>query len=100
SFLVVAAGRAQVRQEPLAEATAGISITCSHPNIQTSNLIHWYWQLPGRDPMFITSIFKESKEVWDPPGTLLVAADRRSSALQLARPHWWDTAVYYCAVGD
>ncbi|NXE57718.1 TVA4 protein, partial [Casuarius casuarius] len=102
SFLVAAAGRAQVRQELLAEATegAGISITCSHPNIQTSNLIHWYWQLPGRGPTFITSVFKEPKEVRDPPGTLLVAADCCSNALQLARPRWWDAAVYYWAVGD
>ncbi|NXW25908.1 TVA4 protein, partial [Circaetus pectoralis] len=84
----VTAGRAQVQQEASAETTegTGISINCSHPNIQTNDFIHWYRQLPGRGPAFITLAHKGSKEVPDPPGRLSVAADRRSSALWLARP--------------
>ncbi|XP_050767949.1 uncharacterized protein LOC127026642 [Gymnogyps californianus] len=38
----LAVGRAQVQQEPSAETTkgTGISISCSHPNIQTRHFIH------------------------------------------------------------
>ncbi|KFV81829.1 hypothetical protein N308_05033, partial [Struthio camelus australis] len=80
-FLSLAVGRAQVQQEPLAEATegTGISITCSHPNIQSYEFIYWYQQLPGRGPAFIVSALKGSQAVQDPLGTLLLAADRRSS---------------------
>ncbi|XP_074019132.1 uncharacterized protein [Numenius arquata] len=102
ALLLVAAGRAQVQQEPSAETTEGtaISINCSHPNIQTGDMIYWYRQLPGRGPALLDSAYKDSKELRTPPGWLRVAADRRSSALWLARPRRGDAAVYYCALGD
>ncbi|NXG40177.1 TVA4 protein, partial [Dromaius novaehollandiae] len=102
SFSAVAVGRAQVQQEPSAEATegTGINITCSHPKIKTNEYIYWYRRLPGRGLPFITSAIKGSKEVQDPPVTLLVAEDHLSSVLHFARPRWGDAAVYYCAVGD
>uniref|UniRef100_A0A663DMC8 Immunoglobulin V-set domain-containing protein n=1 Tax=Aquila chrysaetos chrysaetos TaxID=223781 RepID=A0A663DMC8_AQUCH len=75
-------------------------INCSHPNIQTGDYIHWYRQLPGRGPAFLVSTLKDSKKLTDPPGRLSVAADRRSSALWLARPRRGDAAVYYCALRD
>ncbi|XP_037239734.1 uncharacterized protein LOC119146333 [Falco rusticolus] len=102
ALLLVAVGRAQVQQEPSAETTedTGIAINCSHPSIQNYDFIYWYRQLPGRGPAFITSGHKGSREVQDPPGRMSVAADRRSSALWLARPRRRDAAVYYCAVGD
>ncbi|NWI15614.1 TVA4 protein, partial [Crypturellus soui] len=95
------AGKAQIQQEPSVETTAGqaINITCSHPNIQTRDYIYWYWQFPGQGPMFIALIIKGSKAVLEPAGTLLVDAERRSSALQLSRPRRQDAAVYYCALG-
>ncbi|XP_030364911.1 uncharacterized protein LOC115617958 [Strigops habroptila] len=98
AVLLAAAGRAQVQQDPSAETTEGtaIRINCSHPNIQSYDFIHWYRQLPGRSPAFLVSVHKGSKEVLDPPGRLSVAADRRSSALWLARPRLGDAAVYYC----
>ena len=98
----VAVGRAQVQQEPSAETTegTGISISCSHPNIQSYDFIHWYRQLPGRSPAFLVSGTKGSQELRDPAGRLSVAADRRSSALWLAGPRRGDAAVYYCALGD
>ncbi|NWQ83789.1 TVA4 protein, partial [Columbina picui] len=102
SFSAVATSRAQVQQEPSAETTegTGISISCSHPNIKTTDFILWYRQLPERGPTLITFSHKGSKALSDPPGRLSVAADRRSSALWLARPRRGDAAVYYCAVGD
>ncbi|NWS64808.1 TVA4 protein, partial [Chunga burmeisteri] len=83
-----AAGRAQVQQEPSAETTegSGISINCSHPNTQTNELIQRYREVPGRGPAFLVSAHKGTKEVRDPAGRLSVAAERRSSALWLARP--------------
>ncbi|KGL86487.1 hypothetical protein N301_16582, partial [Charadrius vociferus] len=71
----VAAGRAQVQQEPLAETTegTGISINCSHPNIQTEDFIYWYRQLPGRGPAFLVGTLKDSKAVQEPLGQLRVA---------------------------
>ncbi|NWX03952.1 TVA4 protein, partial [Caloenas nicobarica] len=97
----VATGRAQVQQEPSAETSEGteISINCSHPNIQTSSFILWYRLLPGRGPELLVSGIRGSKALSDPLGWLSVAADRRSSALWLARPRRGDAAVYYCAVG-
>ncbi|KFR13298.1 hypothetical protein N306_07215, partial [Opisthocomus hoazin] len=79
----VTVARAQVQQEPSAETTegTGISINCSHPNIQPAQYILWYRQLPGRGPAFLVSTLKGSKDVQTPPGRLSVAADRRSSAL-------------------
>ncbi|XP_051496546.1 T cell receptor alpha chain MC.7.G5-like [Apus apus] len=102
AVLLVAAGRAQVQQEPSAETTEGIgiSINCSHPNIQSYEFIHWYRQLLGRGLTFIALNHKGSKDVAEPPGRLSVAADRRSSALWLAWPRLGDAAVYYCALGD
>uniref|UniRef100_A0A669QT44 Ig-like domain-containing protein n=1 Tax=Phasianus colchicus TaxID=9054 RepID=A0A669QT44_PHACC len=76
----------------------GINITCSHPSILSSGYIHWYRQLPGRGPAFLVSAVRGSKEVPDPEGQVFVSADRRSSALWLARPRLGDAAVYYCAV--
>ncbi|NXF56011.1 TVA4 protein, partial [Oceanites oceanicus] len=98
----VAVVRAEVQQDPSAETTKGIgiSINCSHPNIQIIDFIIWYRQLPGRSPEFLVRGLKGSKELKEPPGQLSVAADRRSSALWLARPRRGDAAVYYCAVGD
>uniref|UniRef100_A0A803YQJ6 Ig-like domain-containing protein n=1 Tax=Meleagris gallopavo TaxID=9103 RepID=A0A803YQJ6_MELGA len=98
-FSVVTVSRAQVQQEPSAETSEGteINITCSHPSMQADN-IHWYRQLPGRGPAFLVSAVKGSKQVPDPEGRLWVSADRRSSALLLARPRLGDAAVYYCAV--
>ncbi|POI22110.1 hypothetical protein CIB84_014144, partial [Bambusicola thoracicus] len=95
-----AMSRAQVQQEPSAEISegTGINITCSHPNIQAGDYIHWYRQLPGRGPAFLMSAFTGSKEVPDPEGRLSVSADRRSSALWLKQPRLGDAAVYYCAL--
>ncbi|XP_063210824.1 M1-specific T cell receptor alpha chain-like [Chroicocephalus ridibundus] len=100
ALLLVAVGRAQVLQEPSAETTEGIgiSINCSHPNIKPYDSIHWYRQLPGRGPALLLSTLKDSKELRDPPGRLWVSAERRSSALWLARPRRGDAAVYYCAL--
>ncbi|NXW39274.1 TVA4 protein, partial [Phaetusa simplex] len=100
--LPVAAGRAQVQQELSAETTegTGINITCSHPNMKPYDSIYWYRQLPGRGPALLLGTLKDSKELRDPPGRLWVSADRRSSALWLARPRREDAAVYYCALGD
>ncbi|OPJ76259.1 hypothetical protein AV530_010295 [Patagioenas fasciata monilis] len=43
AVLLVASGRAQVQQEPSAETSegTGISIKCSHPNIQSYDFIFW-----------------------------------------------------------
>ncbi|NWZ30169.1 TVA4 protein, partial [Asarcornis scutulata] len=100
SFSAVAVCRAQVQQEPSAQTTegTGINITCSHPNIQTDEVIHWYRRLPGRGPAFLMSIRKDSRALTDLPGWLVVAADRRSSALWLTEPRLRDAAVYYCAL--
>ncbi|NXD88533.1 TVA4 protein, partial [Halcyon senegalensis] len=97
----VAAGRAQVQQEPSAEITEGTSITinCSHPNIQSFVYIHWYRQHLGRSPEFLESILRGSKDLRSPSGRLSVAADHGSSGLWLARPRRGDAAVYYCALG-
>ncbi|XP_064896034.1 uncharacterized protein LOC135576212 [Columba livia] len=102
AVLLVAGARAQVQQDLSAETTegTGISINCSHPKIQSNEVIYWYSQLPGRGPAFLTLGIKDSKVLSDPPGWLSVAADRRSSALWLERPRRGDAAVYYCAVGD
>ncbi|XP_048782481.1 uncharacterized protein LOC125684396 [Lagopus muta] len=92
--------RAQVQQEPLVETSegTGINITCSHPNIQSHEYIQWYRQLSGQGPAFLVSAVTGSKKVPDPEGQLWVSADRRSSALCLARPRLGDAALYYCAV--
>uniref|UniRef100_A0A8D0ER69 Ig-like domain-containing protein n=1 Tax=Strix occidentalis caurina TaxID=311401 RepID=A0A8D0ER69_STROC len=93
---------AQVQQEPSAETNegTGVTINCSHPNAKITDYIQWYRQLPGQAPAFLTFTVKGSKELQAPPGRLSVAADRRSSALWLARPRRGDAAVYYCALGD
>ncbi|NXT20822.1 TVAZ2 protein, partial [Syrrhaptes paradoxus] len=100
-FLAVAVGSAQVQQEPSAETTedTSININCSHPNIQTNEYINWYRQLPGRGFEYLVGTLKGSKDLQAPAGRLSVAADRRSSALWLARPQRGDAAVYYCALG-
>ena len=100
-FSAVAVSRAQVQQDPSAETSegTGINISCSHPNIQTSEGIYWYRQLPGRGPAFLVRAYSDSKEVPNLAGRLSVSADRRSSALWLAQPRLGDVAVYYCAVG-
>ncbi|XP_054657038.1 uncharacterized protein LOC129195229 [Grus americana] len=101
AVLLVAVGRAQVQQEPSAETTedTGINITCSHPKID-ADFTHWYRHFPDQPPQLIANAVQGTKPVPDPPGRLWVAADRRSSALWLARPQRGDAAVYYCAVGD
>ncbi|NXF42200.1 TVA4 protein, partial [Nyctibius bracteatus] len=83
-FSAVAVGRAQVQQEPLAETTegTGITINCSHPNIQSYDYISWYRQLPGRGPAFLVSGLKGSKEVAEPAGRLSVAHLRLHSDLR------------------
>ncbi|XP_064589860.1 uncharacterized protein LOC135458574 [Zonotrichia leucophrys gambelii] len=100
-LLLVAVARAQVQQEPSLETIegTGINITCSHDKIQSSELIYWYRQLPGRGPELLMSIHKDSKKLPDGAGLLLVSADRRSSSLWLAEPRRGDAAVYYCALG-
>ncbi|XP_074705757.1 uncharacterized protein LOC141934288 [Strix aluco] len=100
AVLLVAAGRAQVQQEPSAETNegTGVTINCSHPNIQSNDYIYWFRQLPGRAPAFLAFTVKGSRDLQAPPGRLSVAADRRSSALWLARPRRGDAAVYYCAM--
>eukprot|EP00076_Gallus_gallus_P030210 XP_015154661.1 immunoglobulin lambda-1 light chain [Gallus gallus] len=100
AVLLVAVSRAQVQQEPSAETSegTGINITCSHPNILSSDYIHWYRQLPGRAPTFLVSAVKGTKNVPDPAGQVSVSADRRSSVLCLTQPLLGDAAVYYCAV--
>ncbi|XP_061875869.1 M1-specific T cell receptor alpha chain-like [Colius striatus] len=97
--LLVAAGRAQVQQEPWAETTEGIAITinCSHPNIKLTEFIHWYRQLPGRAPQWLVSSLRGSQELRSPSGRLWVSADRRSSGLWLSKPRHGDAAVYWCA---
>ncbi|NXO79534.1 TVA4 protein, partial [Sitta europaea] len=99
--MAVAIARAEVLQEPSLETTERIAInlTCSHPKIQTSNLIYWYRQLPGKGPEFLVSANRGFKDVPDIAVRLWVSADRHSSALQLARPRRGDAAVYYCALG-
>ncbi|NWV42278.1 TVA4 protein, partial [Grantiella picta] len=93
---------AQVQQEPRLETTEGIgiNISCSHPNIQTSEMIYWYRQLPGRGPELFVSGHKGFKELPEKAGSLWVSSDRKSSALYLSRPRRGDSAVYYCALGD
>ncbi|NXI92843.1 TVA4 protein, partial [Psophia crepitans] len=75
-FLAAAVGRAQVQQEPLAETSegTGINITCSHPNLRTTDFIDWYRQLPGQGPTFLAFGDKGIKEVPDLSGRLWVAA--------------------------
>ncbi|NXH07797.1 TVA4 protein, partial [Loxia leucoptera] len=99
--MTVAVARAQVQQEPSLVATegTGINITCSHPQIQSTDFIYWYRQLPEKGPEFFVSIHKDSKELPDIAGRLSVSADRRSSALWLTGPRRGDAAVYYCALG-
>ncbi|NXM72547.1 TVA4 protein, partial [Serilophus lunatus] len=100
-FSAVAAARAQVQQEPLAETTEGteITINCSHPNISSRDYIYWYRHLPGRGPELLVFTIKGSKALPDKAGQLWVSADRRWSALCLGRPRRGDAAVYYCALG-
>ncbi|NXH69652.1 TVA4 protein, partial [Hydrobates tethys] len=91
-FLVVTAGRAQVQQDSSAGSTegTGISIICSHPNIRSNEFIIWYRQLPGQGPAFMALGLKGSKDLQELPGHLSVVADRRPSALWLARPQHRD----------
>ncbi|NXX20907.1 TVAZ2 protein, partial [Podargus strigoides] len=98
----VAAGRAQVQQEPLAETTegTGITINCSHPSVQGNANVQWYRHFSDQSLHHIATAFTGDKALHHPPGRLSVAADRRSSALWLARPRLGDAAVYYCAVRD
>ncbi|XP_053855809.1 LOW QUALITY PROTEIN: alanine and proline-rich secreted protein Apa-like [Vidua macroura] len=100
-LLLVPSGRAQVQQEPLLETPEGIgiNITCSHPKIQSYDLIQWYRQLPSRALEFLALTARGSKDVPAIAGQLRVSADRRWSALWLGRPRRGDAAVYYCALG-
>uniref|UniRef100_A0A8B9UAR0 TVA4 protein n=1 Tax=Anas zonorhyncha TaxID=75864 RepID=A0A8B9UAR0_9AVES len=87
---------------PWAETTegTGINITCSHPNIQTVEVIYWYRHLPGQGPASLAFGTRGSNALRDLPGWLVVAADRRSSALWLTDPRLRDAAVYYSLLGD
>ncbi|NXF12957.1 TVA4 protein, partial [Smithornis capensis] len=98
----VAAARAQVEQEPLAQTAEGrgIIINCSHPNIKATEFIYWYRLYPGRGPELLVSTTKGSKDLPGKAGQLRVPADRRWSALWLSGPRRGDAAVYYCALGD
>ncbi|NXA55852.1 TVAZ2 protein, partial [Nothocercus julius] len=101
-FSAVAVGRAQVQQEAWAEAREGISvhITCSHPST-AAYTTHWYRQHLHQPPQLIAvGVSAGEKAVPELPGSLLIATDRRSSALRLSWPRWQDAAVYYCAVRD
>uniref|UniRef100_A0A8C3Y3B5 Ig-like domain-containing protein n=1 Tax=Catharus ustulatus TaxID=91951 RepID=A0A8C3Y3B5_CATUS len=92
--------RSPSTQEPSLETTegTGINISCSHPKIQTYELIYWYRQLPGRRPELLGSIQKDFKEL---PAILWVSADRRSSAvLKVEEVQVSDSALYLCAVRD
>ncbi|XP_046793443.1 uncharacterized protein LOC124418291 [Gallus gallus] len=86
-FSAVAVSRAQVQQEPSAETSegTGINITCSHPNIQTSEYIHWYRQLPGRGPAFLVSTVKGLQEGAG-PGGVAVGVGRPALQRPVARP--------------
>ncbi|NWH40684.1 TVA4 protein, partial [Chloropsis hardwickii] len=99
--LSVAAVTAQVQQKMSLETTegTGINITCSHPQKQIENYIHFYRQLPGRAPEFLALTARRSKDVAAIGGELWVSADGRSSALWLGRPRLGDAAVYSCALG-
>ncbi|NXO31785.1 TVA4 protein, partial [Cisticola juncidis] len=99
--LAAAVARAQVQQQPSLETTegSGINISCSHPKIQTNEMIYWYRQLPGRGSELLVSAHKGFKELPDMSGELRVSEDRQSSALWLRRPRRGDAAVYYCALG-
>ncbi|NXY88633.1 TVA4 protein, partial [Alcedo cyanopectus] len=98
----VSAVRARVQQEPSAKTTegTGVSIKCSHPDIQPFVYICWYRMLPGRSPQFLESVLRASKAVRSPAGLISVAADRQSSTLRLSGPGRGDSAVYYCALAD
>ncbi|XP_051625764.1 LOW QUALITY PROTEIN: uncharacterized protein LOC127461757 [Manacus candei] len=100
AVLLVAAGRAQVQQEPLAQTPEGteITINCSHPTIRTTDYIHWYRQLRGRGPEFLVSFHKGSKDLPDEAGQVSVSPERRWSTLWLSGPRVGDAAVYYCAL--
>ncbi|NXP43234.1 TVA4 protein, partial [Leiothrix lutea] len=99
--VAVAVVRAQVQQEPFLETTVGTAVTinCSHPNIRSSDWIHFYRQIPSQSPELVAVAAKSSRDMQDTEGRLLVSADRRSSALWLRRPGRGDAAVYYCALG-
>ncbi|NXE43800.1 TVA4 protein, partial [Ptilorrhoa leucosticta] len=99
---VVAAVRAQVQQEPFLETTegTGINISCSHPNKQMEDFIHFYRHLPGRGPEHLAGTSRRSKDLLEMAEHLWMSEDRQSSALWLDRPRRGDAAVYYCALGD
>ncbi|KFW97159.1 hypothetical protein N336_09802, partial [Phalacrocorax carbo] len=68
-FSAVAAGRAQVQQEPSAETTedTGINITCSHPTIDADFTL-WYRHLPDHPPLVVARGVQGTKPVQDPAG--------------------------------
>ncbi|NXQ51338.1 TVAZ2 protein, partial [Catharus fuscescens] len=94
-FPAVASGRAQVKQEPFLETTegSGINISCSHPNKRGTDYLHFYRQLPGQSPEFLTLTIRESKDVPAIAGKLSVSEDGQSSALWLGQPRRGDAAV-------
>ncbi|NXF98631.1 TVA4 protein, partial [Eubucco bourcierii] len=87
-------------QEPSADTTesTGISITCSHPNIQTHQIIYWYRQLPGQGLPFLAGALHGSHELRSPVGQLSEVAGRCSSTLWLAQPRLRDAVVSFCAL--
>uniref|UniRef100_G1TYX0 T cell receptor alpha variable 4 n=1 Tax=Oryctolagus cuniculus TaxID=9986 RepID=G1TYX0_RABIT len=73
-----------------------VNISCSHPNIDTNEYIFWYQQIHNQGPRFLIQGYKTN--VQNEEASLLIAADRKSSTLGLARLSLRDTAVYYCTV--
>ncbi|NWV28307.1 TVA4 protein, partial [Origma solitaria] len=68
--VAVTVARAQIQQEPSLETPedTGINISCSHPNIQTNDYIHFYRHFPGRGPEFLTLTARGSKDLPDIAG--------------------------------
>uniref|UniRef100_A0A8C9UFT8 Immunoglobulin V-set domain-containing protein n=1 Tax=Serinus canaria TaxID=9135 RepID=A0A8C9UFT8_SERCA len=92
---VLAVARAQVQQEPSLVATegTGINITCSHPQIQSTDFIYWYRQLTEKGPEFFVSIHKDSKD-----GRFsMVVYKNKTAPLEIAGVSLQDTAIYYSA---
>ncbi|KAL9823832.1 uncharacterized protein GJ701_015626 [Geothlypis trichas] len=100
ALLIVAVARAEIEQKPLLETAegTGINITCKHTSIRTGETIYWYRQLPEKGPELLVFTVRETKDLPDNAGKLLVSADRSSSSLWLAEPRRGDAAVYYCAL--
>ncbi|KAK9398008.1 hypothetical protein NXF25_021369 [Crotalus adamanteus] len=90
-------------QEPLLEALNGrkADLSCSHPNIQSSEYIYWYRQFPSQPPHFIARGYKEpSKSNVIERISLVVDRSRKNSTLSFTKVTFEDQALYLCAIGD